>query len=127
MEIQRYYIAIPERVANNGYQSIPSWKNYSFYGSLEEAKGLAYKLFSREGYFEDILYELINYYGNSKEIEINWNKWSIKEKITNCEEYFNDFFRFRKDEYNIGLALWNNVSNYDKKNIYSANLNLIEL
>lgn len=33
---QRYYISVPNKVKWE-YQTIPTWKNYSFTGSIEEA------------------------------------------------------------------------------------------
>ena len=47
----RYYIAVPKLIKEPSYQTILTWKNYSFTGTYDQALIKAIILFRNEGYF----------------------------------------------------------------------------
>ena len=133
---QIYYIAVPDKVKYS-YQSFPTWKNYSFTGTLYEAQEKAIELFIKSGDLEiNMMDNLIEYYLHKypcrdekflNEMEKNWNNYSEQDKKVYLKEFYNDYLEFYIDDFNRGLTLWKNVSDEDKRNVYSDNLNVIEL
>ena len=131
-----YYIAVPDKVKYS-YQSFPTWKNYSFTGTLYEAQEKAIELFIKAGYLdEDIFINLSEYYldkfplGDEKyldDLEENWDKFTDDEKRNHLKNFYDDYLEFYIDDFNRGLTLWKNVSDEDKRNVYSNNLNVIHL
>ena len=123
----RYYIAVPTKVKRFSYQTIFTWKNYSFTGTHDEAMMTAIELFDEDGHFDNIVDNLIDYYekdhGENNANEeykckwYDWDNWSIEEKWENCRNYFIDFFRLDNcDEIVSGVGLWKDYSNEFKKN-----------
>lgn len=135
-KIERYYIAIPNKVKYN-YQSVPTWKNYSFTGTLYEAQEKAIQLFIETGDLDkDMLTNLSEYYldkfplGDEKyldDLEEKWDKFTNDEKRKHLKDFYDDYLEFYIDDFNRGLTLWKNVSNEDKKNVWTYNLNVIHL
>jgi len=127
---QRYYIAIPNNVKWT-YQTIPTWKNYSFTGSLREAQEKTIELFKNNGNIDDdTILDSLSYYYDEKQYKIICNEWEDiddDKKYEYCKIYYDDYLKFYIDDSNKGLALWDDVSNSDKKNIYAGELNVIEL
>ena len=126
---QRYYIAIPNKV-KWGYQTVPTWKNYSFTGSFEDAQKTAIELFTNEGYLkENIIDNLVSYYDSESYDKIygNWDSFSEEQKYKSSKEFYKDFLEFIIDDFNRGLTLWDDVSNEHKKNIFSDELKVIEI
>ena len=145
---QRYYIAVPNIPKNVSYHHIPSWTNYSFTGTYDEAMVTAIELFEEKNFFDDssqIIDNLIHFYKNdstendsteknfsdsdSDEDDkwYNWDDWSAGEKWENCKDYFKDFFRFTQDEVNSGVALWKDIDYDSKKNRDETRLVVIEV
>jgi hypothetical protein len=85
---QRYYIAVPNKVKWT-YQTIPTWKNYSFTGTLEEARQKALELFKQEGYLYDELEDLFEFYDEDKYNQIyeKWDNLDDQEKYECCKEF----------------------------------------
>ena len=135
-KIERYYIAVPNEF-KYGYQSFPTWKNYSYSGTLIEAQEKAIELFVEAGYLhENMLNNLSEHYldkfplGDEKyldDLEENWDNFTIDEKRKHLKNFYDDYLEFYIDDYNKGLTLWENVSNENKKNVYSDSLKVIEL
>ena len=133
---QKYYIAVPNEFKYS-YQSFPTWKNYSFTGTLIEAQEKAIELFVKAGYLDcNMLINLSEHYldnfplGDEKyldNLEENWDKFTIDEKRKHLKNFYDDYLEFYIDDYNKGLTLWKNVSDEDKRNVFSDNLNVIEL
>lgn len=128
---QRYYIAVPNKITNWGYQTMPTWKNYSFTGTLEDAQDKAIELFTEAGYLneDDILDYLSDYYDENtyQKLYYSWDNLSDEEKHKHTKKFYVDFLRFEIDDVNKGLALWDEISNDQKKNIYQDDLKVIEL
>ena len=126
---QRYYIAVPKKIKNWGYQTIPTWKNYSFTGTLREAQETAIDLFIQEGHLDNILDELDDYY-NEQEYEKICEKWEdidLDKQYEYLKVFYDDYLRFENDEYASGLTPWNNISPEDVKNYYEDDVTFIEL
>ena len=72
---------------------------------------------------------LYDYYNEDTLIELyeSWDNLSEEKRKEYCKDFFKDFLEFQIDEYNKGLALWNDILNEEKKNIYEDKLNVIEL
>ena len=126
---QRYYIAVPNKIENFGYQTIPTWKNYSFTGTFEDAKDNAIKLFKHEGLIDDyhILDELDDNTEKFNELYNNWDNLTEKEKDSHRKIAYDNILNFIIDEVNSGLILWDDICNEDKKNPFQKNLNVIEI
>ena len=128
--MQRYYIAVPNKVKWT-YQTIASWKNYSFTGTLEEAQKKAIELFIEEGHLDndEILDCLSDYFDEStfNQISENWEDLLDEEKYKYCKNFYSDYLQFEIDDFNKGLTLWNNVSNDEKINSFQDELRVIEL
>ena len=127
----RYYIAVPKKIKNWSYQTIPTWKNYSYTGTLEKAQMKAIELFVNEGNldYDEILESLSEYHNPEiyNEIYENWDNFSEEKKYEYCKEFYKDYLEFEIDDFNKGLTLWDQVSNDSKKNIFNDELNVIEL
>ena len=126
---KRYYIAVPNKV-KWGYQTVPTWKNYSFTGNLEDAQKKAIELFTNEGYLEEnIIDNLVSYYDSESYDKIyeNWDSFSEEQKYESSKDFYKDFLEFSIDDFNRGLTLWDEVSNDYKKNIFNDELKVIEL
>ena len=127
--MDRYYIAVPNKTAPS-YHTIFSWTNYSFTGTYEDAMQTGIELFEEHGLLDNIVEDLIYYYGegnscdnntdSDEEDKIDWNdwdEWDIQEKWENCKEYFIEKFNLDDcDEVVSGVGLWNSVSYDFKKN-----------
>lgn len=127
----RYYIAVPKKIKNWSYQTIPTWRNYSYQGKLKDAQLKAIELFVNEGHldYDEILESLSEYHEPTifDNIYENWENLSEEEKYEYCKEFYKDFLEFQIDEYNRGLSLWNDVDNDNKKNVFENELKVIEL
>jgi hypothetical protein len=51
----------------------------------------------------------------------------IKKNMNVVKNFYKDFLEFQSEEYNLGLALWDDIDNEYKKNYYEDNLKVIEL
>ena len=126
---QRYYIAVPKKIKNWGYQTILSWKNYSYTGTLREAQEKAIELFIQEEHISNVLNELINYYDENEYNNIcdKWNEYDEDKKYEYCKPFYNDYLEFEIDDVNKGLTLWEYVSNDEMKNYFDDEATFIEL
>ncbi len=133
---QRYYIAVPDN-KKYGYQTIPTWKNYSYTGTLFEAQEKAIELFIKAGYLEnDMLTNLSEFYldtnpfGDEKYLDTLEELWETDndiEKNKHLKKFYDSYLKYHQEECNRGLILWDNVDNENKRNIYSNNLHVIEI
>ena len=148
---QRYYIAVPNIPKNVSYHHIPSWTNYSFTGTYDEAMITAIELFEEKNLFHDssqIIDNLIHFYKNdSTENDsteknfsddddddddddkwYNWDDWDADLKWENCKDYFIDYFNIENsDEYVSGVCPWDQVDYEFKKNWDEDILKVYEL
>ena len=126
---QRYYIAVPKKIKNWGYQTIPSWKNYSFTGTLREAQETAIDLFIQESHLNNPLDELDDYYDEQEYEKIceTWEDIDLDKQYEYLKVFYNDYLRFENDEYASGLTLWTNISPDDVKNYYEDEVTFVEL
>ena len=98
---KRYYIAVPNKV-NWGYQTVPTWKNYSFTGTFEDAQKKAIELFTNEGYLEEnIIDNLVSYYDSESYDKMyeNWDSFSEEQKYESSKEFYTDFLEFIIDDF----------------------------
>jgi hypothetical protein len=129
MSIKQYYIAVPDELKLS-YQSFPTWKNFSFTGTLEDAKNKAIKLFWEANYFDDILEKLVDYCDEEdvegyEDLCEKWESLSRQEKDEYCKLYYEDVLDFSSsDDVNCGLIVWNKIDNEHKKNYGSEYLNV---
>ena len=140
--IQRYYIAVPNIPKNVSYHHIPSWTNYSFTGTYDEAMITAIELFEEKNFFDDsnqIIQNLIDFYKNDSTDSdsdedhkwYDWDYWGAGEKWENCKEYFIDYFNIENengvDEYVSGVCPCDQVDYEFKKNWDEDILKVYEL
>ena len=129
----RYYIAVPKN-QNFSYQTICTWKNYSFTGTYDEAVIKAIKLFSEEGYFEDYIDQITNFYDTEQryhmweEAREAWYNEDYKSMWENTSSYFIDYFQFESDDYNKGIIEWDEfdteyMKNWDEDEVIVTELN----
>ena len=127
---QRYYIAVPKKIEKWGYQTIPTWKNYSFTGTLREAQETAIELFTEEGHLEeDMLKNIEEYYdsGEFDKISSKWDEMSDDDQYETCKTFYEEYLKFICDDYNSGLELWDEVSNEYMKQPFNDEVVVIEL
>lgn len=126
---QRYYIAVPKKIKNWGYQTILSWKNYSYTGTLREAQERAIKLFIEEEHISNVLNELIDYFDENEYNNIcdKWDELDEDKKYEYCKPFYDDYLKFEIDDVNKGLTLWDYVSNDEMKNYFDEEATFVEL
>ena len=129
----RYYIAVPKN-QKFSYQTIYRWKNYSFTGTYDEAVIKAIELFSEEGYFEDYIEQITNFYDTEQryhmweEAREAWYNEDFESMWKNTASYFIDYFKFESDDYNKGIIEWDKfdteyMKNWDEDEVIVTELN----
>lgn len=128
----RYYIAVPKN-QNFSYQTICSWKNYSFTGTYDEAVIKAIELFSEEGHFDDYKDQIYNFYGTDIAYRMHdaydaWADEDFESMWKNTASYFIDYFQFESDDYNKGIIEWDKfdteyMKNWDEDEVIVTELN----
>jgi hypothetical protein len=61
------------------------------------------------------------------DLEEKWDKFTDDEKRNHLKDFYDDYLEFYIDDFNRGLTLWKNVSDEDKRNVYSNALKVIHL
>ena len=127
----RYYIAVPDN-KKWSYQTIFTWKNYSFYGTYHEAIVKAIELFSEEGYFEDYKDKIYDFYGTDVAYKMHdaydaWADEDYESMWNNTSSFFEDYFQFESDDYNKGIIEWDNFDNECMKNWDEDEVCVVEL
>ena len=132
--IKRYYIAVPNNNKPYTYQTIPTWKNYSFTGSYDDAMITAIQLFTDHGHFgnyndkDDILFYYQGLKENYEADLSDYQDWDAEEKWHNFKEYYINYFDINQsDDYVSGVCEWDAVSNDFKKNWDDEYLTVIEI
>ena len=132
--MSRYYIAVPHLVKQPSYQTILTWKNYSFTGTHDEAIIKAIHLFREEGYFENLYNDIDYYYGDQgypntdfNLLDDYWENEKYYELFTLIPEYFKNYFRFEADDYNKGVIEWDKFDNKYMKKWAEDEVYVIEL
>ncbi len=132
-EMTRYYIAVPKN-QNFSYQTICSWKNYSFTGTYDEAVIKAIELFSEEGHFEDYIEQITNFYDTEQryhmweEAREAWYNEDYESMWKTAKSYFIYYFEFESDDYNKGIIEWDEfdteyMKNWDEDEVIVTELN----
>ena len=120
-EMPRYYIAVPKN-QKFSYQTIYRWKNYSFTGTYDEAVIKAIELFSEEGYFEDYIDLITNFYETDQRYHMwedakePWYNEDYEPMWKTAKSYFIDYFEFESDDYNKGIIEWDKFDTEYMKN-----------
>ena len=127
----RYYIAVPDK-KKWSYQTIFTWKNYSFTGTYHEAIVKDIELFYKEGYFDDYKYEIKNFYGTDVAYRMHdahdaWADGDYESMWQNTSSYFIDYFQFDSDECNKGIIEWDKFDTEYMKNWDEDEVHIIEL
>ena len=128
----RYYIAVPDN-KKWSYQTIFTWKNYSFTGTYEEAVIKAIELFSEEGYFEDYKDKIYDFYGTDQRYHMwedakeAWYNDDYESMCKNTFSFFEDYFQFESDEYNKGIIEWDKFDTEYMKNWDEDEVHIIEV
>ena len=125
----RYYIAIPKKIKNWSYQTIPTWKNYSFTGTLREAQEIAIDLFIQEGHLDNVLDELADYYNENEYNKICeiWEDINEDKQYEYLKIFYDDYLKFEIDDVNKGLILWSNMFTEDFKSYNEDEVKYVEL
>ena len=128
----RYYIAVPKLIKEPSYQTILTWKNYSFTGTYDEALIKAIILFRNEGYFGEQGVDFYDKYeafwgGAVSVIQIGglmdaWANKNYEFVLKCCKYYFKEYFKFESDDVNKGIIEWDKIDpeymkNYDEDEV----------
>lgn len=128
-ETNRYYIAVPT-IQVYGYQTTSSWTNFSFTGKYEDAIKTTIELFKENELLKDeaVLDKMRRVY-MERHVKV-CDMWeTLDENVKNIfrNKIYRLLIEYESDETNSGLILWDNVPNKHKMNIWSDDLNVIEL